>query len=30
VARLEYRDASDPTAGPKTTRVREERRDRGR
>jgi hypothetical protein len=29
VARLEYRDASDPTAGPKTTLVTEERRERG-
>jgi hypothetical protein len=30
VARLEYRDASDPKAGPKTTLVFEERRERGR
>jgi hypothetical protein len=30
VARLEYRDASDPTAGVKTTLVTEERRERGR
>ncbi len=30
VARLEYRDASDPAAGPKTTLVIEERRERGR
>ena len=30
VARLEYRDASDPKAGPKTTLVTEERRDRTR
>jgi len=30
VARLEYRDASDPAAGPKTTLVAEERRERGR
>ena len=30
VARLEYRDASDPKAGPKTTLVVEERRERGR
>jgi len=30
VARLEYRDASDPAAGPKTTLVTEERRERGR
>jgi Cytochrome c554 and c-prime len=30
VARLEYRDASDPTAGPKTTLVTEERRERDR
>jgi hypothetical protein len=30
VARLEYRDASDPLAGPKTTLVFEERHDRGR
>ena len=29
VARLEYRDASDPTAAPKTTLVTEERRERG-
>jgi hypothetical protein len=30
VARLEYRDASDPAAPPKTTLVVEERRERGR
>jgi hypothetical protein len=30
VARLEYRDASDPKAGTQTTLVREERRERGR
>lgn len=30
VARLEYRDASDPKAGPKTTLVVEERHERGR
>lgn len=30
VARLEYRDASDPQAGTKTTLITEERRDRGR
>ena len=29
VARLEYHDASDPTGGPKTTLVAEERRERG-
>ena len=30
VARLEYRDASDPAAAPKVTLVTEERRERGR
>ena len=30
VARLEYRDATDPAAGPKTTLVAEQRRERGR
>ena len=30
VARLEYRDASDPQVGTKTTLITEERRDRGR
>jgi hypothetical protein len=29
VTRLEYRDAFDPAAGPKTTLVAKERRERG-